>query len=409
MQLLIYSHFFLPSIGGVETVVLALASGLSERRSDDGSAIFAVTLVTQTPAGDCRDELLPFRIIRQPSSSQLRRLIREADVVHVAGTAMAPIVYGLIAGKPIVVEHHGFQHICPTGQLFQEPQNVPCPGHFMAGHHSSCLRCSPQADRIKSLRLWILTFVRRFLLQRVQVNITPTSWLATQLQLPRSVTVHHGLLPSPPLIRTSGRSSTPVAVFMGRLVTTKGIRLLLESCKILNQEKRSFKLLVIGDGPERASLEALVRQWGLISRVQFLGRVPQPQIPQVLEKAAFVVVPSLGGEVFGMVVAENMLYGIPVLASDLGSFVEVIGDAGLTFKTGDPFDLARQMARLVDDTSLLERFRTSARQRVLDCFSLSRMIDGHSEIYYRLASERGLTIRRVCSANGSASFGSRPK
>jgi hypothetical protein len=46
---------------------------------------------------------------------------------------------------------------------------------------------------------------------------------------------------------------------------------------------------------------------------------------------------------------------------------------------------------------LLERFRTSARQRVLDCFPLSRMIDGHSEIYYRLASERGLTIRRVCS------------
>src|SRR5262249_27023480 len=117
------------------------------------------------------------------------------------------------------------------------------------------------------------------------------------------------------------------------------------------------------------------------------GRVPRSQIPRVLEKAAFLVVPSLGGEVFGMVVAENMLYGIPVLASDLGSFVEVLGDAGLTFKTGDPFDLARHMARLVDDCSLLERFRTSARQRVLDCFLMSRMIEGHTEIYYRLASK----------------------
>ena len=174
---------------------------------------------------------------------------------------------------------------------------------------------------------------------------------------------------------------------MGRLVTTKGIRLLLEACKILKQEKRSFELLIIGDGPERASLERLVREWGLTSRVQFLGRVSQSQIPRVLEKAAFVVVPSLGGEVFGMVVAENMLYGIPVLASDLGSFVEVIGDAGLTFKTGDPFDLARQMARLVDDTSLLERFRTSARQRMLASFPMSRMIDGHAEIYRRLASK----------------------
>jgi glycosyltransferase involved in cell wall biosynthesis len=163
--------------------------------------------------------------------------------------------------------------------------------------------------------------------------------------------------------------------------------LLLEACKILQQEKRPFELRIIGDGPERASLEALAREWGLTSIVQFLGRVTQSQISQVLEKAAFVVVPSLGGEVFGMVVAENMLYGIPVLASDLGSFVEVLGDTGLTFKTGDPCDLARQMARLVDDSFLLERFRMSARQRVLDCFPLSRMIDAHTEIYYRLASK----------------------
>jgi glycosyltransferase involved in cell wall biosynthesis len=174
---------------------------------------------------------------------------------------------------------------------------------------------------------------------------------------------------------------------MGRLVTTKGIRLLLEACKILKQERQSFDLLIIGDGPERASLEALANEWDLNSGVLFLGRVPKSQISEVLEKAAFVVVPSLGGEVFGMVVAENMLHGVPVLASDLGSFVEVLGDAGLTFKTGDPFDLARQMARLLDDSALLERFRTSARQRVLDCFPMTRMIDGHTEIYCRLASK----------------------
>jgi glycosyltransferase involved in cell wall biosynthesis len=163
--------------------------------------------------------------------------------------------------------------------------------------------------------------------------------------------------------------------------------LLLEACKILKQEKRFFELLILGDGPERASLERLVHEWDLISVVQFLGRVPQSQIPQVLKKANFVVVPSLGGEVFGMVVAENMLNGIPVLASNLGSFVEVLGDSGLTFKTGDPFDLARQMARLVDDSALLERFRTSARQRVLDCFPMNRMIDRHAQIYYRLTSK----------------------
>ena len=52
MKLLLYSHFFAPSIGGVETIVLSLARGLAERRSSSGEPEFAVTLVTQTPAGN---------------------------------------------------------------------------------------------------------------------------------------------------------------------------------------------------------------------------------------------------------------------------------------------------------------------------------------------------------------------
>src|SRR5215469_1353567 len=174
---------------------------------------------------------------------------------------------------------------------------------------------------------------------------------------------------------------------MGRLVRTKGIRLLPKPVRFCGKRNDPSKLLVIGDGPERAALETIVREWQLTPHVQFLGRLKQSQISEVLAKATVVVAPSLGGEVFGMVVAENMLNGIPVLASDLGAFVEVIGDAGLTFKMGDPVDLARQMSRLVDDSSLLERFRRSARQRVLDCFPMSHMIDGHTEIYYRLGSK----------------------
>jgi glycogen synthase len=388
MRILIYSHYFAPSIGGVETIVSALATGLSERRTANGSPSFAIKVVTQTPVGDFQDQLLPFQVVRQPTSSQLRRLAREADVVHVAGAALMPIIWGILAGKPVVVEHHGFQHICPTGQLFQEPQKLPCPGHFMAGQHSYCLHCSPSPNRIATVRLWLLTFVRRFLLRRVEVNITPTEWLGKRLELPRSVTVHHGLEAFSALIRVSERNSTPVFVFMGRLVTTKGVHLLLQACKILREQKRPFKLLIIGDGPELRSLETLAHGWQLISNIHFLGRVQQSQVEKVLANADMIVVPSLGGEVFGMVVAESMLRGIPVLASDLGAFVEVIGDSGLTFKTGDPVDLARQMACFLDDPSGHDHLRLSARQRVLNCFSMSRMVDGHASIYERLAKKR---------------------
>ncbi len=392
MKLLIYSHYFPPSIGGVETVVLTLASGLAALRPVDGTVEFDVTLVTQTPANHFQDTLLPFQVTRQPTTGKLWQLIKQTDVVHVAGPAVGPVLFGLLARKPVVVEHHGFHTICPTGQLLQEPENVPCPGHFMAGRHAFCLRCRSNPNRIASLRSWLLTFVRRFLCRQVAVNIMPTSWLGTQLQLPRSETVHHGLETSPPLVRPATENDvTAAVVFVGRLVSTKGAYLLLEACRTLWQQKRSFELFIIGDGPERVRLEALSREWQLTSRVHFRGRIPQKQIPEILAKSNAIIVPSLGGEVFGMVIAENMLRGIPVVASDLGAFVEVLGDAGLTFRTGDSADLARQISRLLDNPSLSNQMCAAAHQRILELFRLDLMIEGHARIYRTIHGKSGLS------------------
>jgi glycosyltransferase involved in cell wall biosynthesis len=124
MKLLVYSHYFAPSVGGVETIVLALARGLAELPDSGGAQQFQVTLVTQTPAGNYDDSALPFRTIRQPDFVQLWHLVRNSDVVHVAGPALAPLIFGLVARKPLVVEHHGFQTICPNGQLLSRR---PCP------------------------------------------------------------------------------------------------------------------------------------------------------------------------------------------------------------------------------------------------------------------------------------------
>lgn len=391
MNVLIYSHFFPPSIGGTETVVLTLATGLAALQTVDESPEFNVTVITQTPADGFEDTRLPFHVIRQPAAVELWRLIRQTDVLHVAGPAFAPILFGLLDRKPVIVEHHGFQTICPTGQLFQEPDNVPCPGHFMARRHAFCLRCSSKPDRIASFRLWALTFLRRFLCRQVAVNLMPTTWLGTRLELPRSATVHHGLSTHPPLARAAyGNDTRPLLVFVGRLVTTKGVHLLLEACRTLWQQKRSFELFVIGDGPERAALEAFSREWQLTSNVHFLGRLPQSQIYEILAKSNSVIVPSLGGEVFGMVVAENMLRGIPVVASDLGAFVEVLGDAGLSFKTGDSDDLARQIGLLLDNPSLSNQMSVAAHRRILKHFTLDHMIEGHAHIYRTIRAQSGL-------------------
>src|SRR5580693_9840022 len=239
MKLLIYSHFFAPSIGGVETLVLSLARGLAGLVAASGASEFEITLVTQTHAGKFDDLSFPFRVVRQPSLFQLWDLIRACHVVHVAGPALAPLFLGLLARKPIVLEHHGFQTICPNGQLLIEPAGTPCPGHFMAGRHGECLRCNSGQGWFASRKLWLLTFLRRFLCRRAASNITPTAWLGGLVHLPRVTAIPHGVeVVTPALDLSAGPSRTPVVAFQGRLVTTKGVGILLDATRILLGQNR---------------------------------------------------------------------------------------------------------------------------------------------------------------------------
>ncbi len=381
MALLLYSHFFAPSVGGVETVVLALARGLAELRDSNGTFQFEITLVTQTPAGKYDDHALSFRVIRRPGLLHLWRLIRKADVIHIAGPALVPLALGLLSRKPVVVEHHGFQTICPNGQLLIATTGTPCPGHFMAGRHAECLRCNSAQGWFASYKLWLFTFVRRFLCAHAKANITPTQWLRGLLHLPRTTAIPHGLDAAEKATRQEPCSGVPMIAFMGRLVTTKGARLLFEAAKILREQHRSFELLIIGDGPERAPLEQLARDSQLTALVRFAGRLDGTQLEAALAQVSAVVVPSLGGEVFGLVVVESMQRGLPVVSSDLGAFTELLDDAGLTFRTGDVKDLAATLSRLLDDPSFAAALGRRARQRALDFYDNSRMIEAHTGVY----------------------------
>lgn len=388
VKLLIYSHFFAPSIGGVQTIVLSLACGLAELRDSNGAPEFEITLVTQEPPENYDDRALPFRVVRRPSLLQLWRLIRSCDVIHVAGPSLAPMFLALLSRRPLVVEHHGFQTICPNGQLLIEPSGTPCPGYFMSERHAECLQCNSTEGWLASGRLWLLTFVRRHLCTHAAANITPTQWLGGLLQLPRVTAIAHGLEFANLNSRRVPPSGRPVFAFLGRLVTTKGVRLLFDAAKILRGQSRSFELLIIGDGPERPALEQLVRNSRLETQVQFAGYLNGEQLEGALAGASALVVPSLGGEVFGLVVAENMARGLPIVASDIGAFVEVHGDAGLTFRTGDASHLAATLARLLDDPSLGSSLGQRARHRALDFCSKSRMIEAHSSAYARVCGAK---------------------
>jgi glycogen(starch) synthase len=387
VKLLLYSHYFAPSIGGVETIVMSLARGLAELRAEDGTLEFEFSLVTQTPREDFDDSALPFPVVRKPGLWKLARLVRDAEVVHIAGPALEPLVLGMLFRTPVVIEHHGFQVICPTGQLLIESRGEPCPGHFMAGRRAECWKCDPALGWFGSRKLWLLTFVRRFLSKRVAANIMPTNWLGEQLSLPRAATIHHGLVQiAPPRQREVRESRVPVIAFQGRLVSTKGARVLVDAARILCEQGQDFSLVFIGDGPERANLEALAKQPPLLGRVRFTGRLAPEELEAELARASVVVVPSLGGEVFGLVVAENMQRGIPVIASDLGSFVEVMGGAGVTFRVGEAAELANGLQKLLHAPARVEQLADESKSRAETQFSMPAMIEKHTGVYRRAAA-----------------------
>ena len=391
MKLLIYSHFFAPSIGGVENIVLSLARGLADRRTPGRVPEFDATLVTETPASGFDDAALPFHIVRQPGAWRLASLIRRADVVHLAGPALLPMLLALTQRKPYVIEHHGYQAVCPNGLLLFQPDYSICPGHFLARRYRECLRCNAAgASWWHSLRQLLLTFVRRALCRRSAANLAVSQHVLERSALPFSSVVYHGI--ADPLEGAVGNLPPPADgrplcfAYVGRLVSEKGVSVILEAARGLRNDGCSFELRLIGDGPERSRLETLIEQYGLQSAVRITGFLTGGELRECLHDAQVVVMPSVWEETAGLAAMEQMMCGRLVIASSVGGLAEVVADAGLTVPPGDPITLAACMRRVTDQPALVEILGTQARERALRLFERRRMIEEHATIYRRVCA-----------------------
>ncbi|MGH7411350.1 MAG: glycosyltransferase, partial [Candidatus Methylomirabilis sp.] len=257
MKLLIYTHAFAPRVGGVETFVMLLARGLSDSHGGSAAPQMEVTLLTPTPADSFDDRALSFRIIRHPRWGTLWRCIGQADVVQLVGPVLLPAFLALLRRKPIVMEHHGYQAVCPNGLLFYEPNRTACPGHFMARRYAYCLRCNATSlGWLRSLLLFLKTFPRRWFCKLASRNLPISSHLQARLELPHSDVIYYGIADvqtGAPLRAPAGRASSLCFAYVGRLVEEKGLHLLLQAAAELKQERHAFQLRFVGDGPTRTS------------------------------------------------------------------------------------------------------------------------------------------------------------
>lgn len=387
MKIALYSAYFLPISGGVQSNIFELACGLSEWR-DTASERIEVTVITRTAETTAQDSSWPFHLVRQPTSAQLIRLLREADVIHIAGPVMLPMAIGLALRKPVVIEHHGYQAVCPNGILLLGTDRTVCPGHFMAGHYGQCLRCNAgDMGWAGSFRSLLLQFPRRWLCKLASVNVSVTDHVGRRIELPRTQTILHGI--RDPGCTPVTQNGHPLEIgYVGRLVSEKGVPVLLRGVKRLQDDGLAFHLTIIGDGPLRKALEAETQALALAARVTFAGELSGTDLERAVRPLQIVVMPSMCEETAGLSAIEQMMRGGIVVVSDIGGLAEVVADAGLRFSPGDANSLYDQLRGLFEAPQLPAVLASAARSRANKFFSRGRMIAEYVRAYKEVVPER---------------------
>jgi len=159
---------------------------------------------------------------------------------------------------------------------------------------------------------------------------------------------------------------------VGRLIHWKGFALGLKAFAQFHRQFPASDYWIIGEGPERKSLERLARQLGVSKSLRFLGSLPRAQALEKLLECDVLVHPSLHDS-GGWVCVEAMAAGRPVICLDLGGpATQVTVHTGIKVSAGSPTrvvqDLAMAMGELAQNRSYRERLGKNAQQRVQECF-----------------------------------------
>lgn len=214
--------------------------------------------------------------------------------------------------------------------------------------------------------------------------------------------------------RASGAPEGPVRVLcVAALKPYKGLPVLLESCRLLRQEapplvqRRGLVCDIVGEGPQRRSLERRIRRLGLGSegegdvRVRLLGARPQGEVARRMAEAEVFVLPSVvapDGQMEGLpvVLMEALAARRPVVTTRLSGIPELVEDGvtGLLVEPGDAPALAAALERLLDDRRLARRLAEAGRRRVEEEFDLRRTAGVlaerfDTELSHRRRRERG--------------------
>lgn len=173
-----------------------------------------------------------------------------------------------------------------------------------------------------------------------------------------------------------------------RLVSKNGIGDVIESLKFLPEH---YKFLILGIGPLERELKLLTTNYGLRSRVLFLGQIDHQEMPKYLHVSDIFTRPSLS-EGMGNVFVEAMAAGLPVIATQEGGIADFLFDpdrnpdkppTGLAVNPRDPESLARQVKRFLEDKKLRDKIVKNARELAFAKYDWNKIAEDMKEKVFK--------------------------
>jgi glycogen synthase len=316
MKILFSSYAFRPGVGGIETVSAILADEFV-------SAGHEVQLITETAGEDL--EPSRYTVTRSPSLPQIFSLLRWSDIFFQNNISLSALLPALAFGKPSIVAHQTWIRD-PGGGLGWKAR------------------------------------LKRMVLSRV-TNVAISQAIADDLQRPCVISPNPYRDASFRLIPGVARNRD--LVFLGRLVSDKGVDLLLRALRDVRREESAPTLTIVGTGPEERALKALALELDLQNQVEFAGEKSGDELAMLLNQHRIMVVPSRWAEPFGVVTLEGIACGCAVIGSEEGGLKEAMGLCGITFRNGDQASLAAALERLLCDRVLEDSLRQAGPAHLL--------------------------------------------
>jgi glycosyltransferase involved in cell wall biosynthesis len=289
---------------------------------------------------------------------------------------------------PVVQTVHQYKLVCPNYRFYIEHKNKICErclgGKFYQPLLTRCHKNSMAASALIAAEAYF-----HYLLKTYQKNVglfhTPSVFMKQMLVrggIDEQRVEHHYLVTWLDQFKFS-----PIYedyfIYLGRLSAEKGVLTLL---KAMTRVKRS-KLIIVGDGPQRAELEVFARE-NLIKNVEFVGYKNKSEVKELMSHASFSVIPSEWYENSPLVIYEAFSMGKPVIGATIGGITEFIqpNKNGLHFIPGNDILLSDCINLLLDNRDKIVEMGKNARDKAEKNFAPEEHYRWISGIYERLVS-----------------------